>query len=402
MRKMLPVLLSLCLILNFQILHIQPAVARPGVSARGAVVIEQQSGRVLFGHNHRERLGPASTTKIMTAIVALEYGDITDIVTVSTHAANIEGSSMWLEAGEKISLEDLIWGLMLASGNDAATAIAEHISGSDEAFAVLMNETARRIGVSDTNFTNPHGLSDDNHYTTAIDLALITAYGLNIPKFAEIVATRRKIVSWEGREYGRTLNNHNRMLYLYEGSTGVKTGFTRATGRCLVSSAVRTFDDEIEMQLIAVTLNAPNDWADHKAMLDYGFYNFSPHILANENKIFTTIAVENGEIDILPLTIQSRYIFPLRNGELDSIEITENLPDFVEAPINAGDIAGNIIITLDGIEFSNYPLIAERSIARQKTIFGGEVPSREQPFRERFFENLLAVFSGWISVIASM
>ena len=401
MRK-LSILLSFCIIFSFQILNIQIVSARPGVSAQGAVLIEQQSGRILFGHRHRERLGPASTTKIMTAIVAFEYGDITDIVTISEHAAAVEGSSMWLEAGEKISLEHLIWGLMLASGNDAATAIAEHISGSEEKFAELMNETAQRIGVTDTNFTNPHGLSDDNHYTTALDLALITAYGLNIPKFAEIVATQRKIVSWEGREYGRTLNNHNRMLYLYEGSTGVKTGFTRATGRCLVSSAIRTFDDGTEMQLIAVTLNAPNDWADHTAMLNYGFYNFSPHILTVDGKIFATVAVANGEEEFLPLTVQGTHIFPLRAGELENVQITANLPEFIEAPINEGDVAGNILVTLDGVESSNYPLLAMRTIERQKTIFGGDVPPTEQSFGERFFENLLAVFSEWIRIVADI
>lgn len=376
--------------------------ARPGVSAHGAVVIEQQSGRILFGTRHRERLGPASTTKIMTAIVALEYGDITDIVAVSEHAAAVEGSSMWLEAGEKISLEDLIWGLMLASGNDAATAIAEHISGSEETFAELMNETARRIGTTDTNFTNPHGLSDDNHYTTALDLALITAYGLNIPKFAEIVGTQRKIVSWEGREYGRTLNNHNRMLYLYEGSTGVKTGFTRATGRCLVSSAIRTSDEGTSMQLIAVTLNAPDDWADHTAMLNYGFYNFSSHVLANADEQFTTIAVTNGVEEILPLTVQGTYIFPVRDGELGSAEISVNLPESVEAPISEGDVIGYITVTIDGTEFSNYPLFAMQSIARQTTIFGGEVPPTEQSFGERFWENLFAIFSEWIRIVADI
>jgi len=389
------------LILNLQVFNIQPAIARPGVSAQAAVLIEQQSGRVLFGTQHRERLGMASTTKIMTAIVALEHGDITDMVEVSVHAAAVEGSSMWLEAGEKIPLEDLIWGLMLASGNDAATAIAEHISGSEEAFAELMNETAARLGANNTNFTNPHGLSDDNHYTTALDLALITAYGLNIPKFAEIVATRRKVVSWEGREYGRTLNNHNRMLYLYEGSTGVKTGFTRATGRCLVSSAIRTDENGVEMQLIAVTLNAPNDWADHTAMLNYGFYHYSPRVLATADEEYAVIAVTNGEEESLPLVASGQYIFPVRSDE-QNLEIRKNLPESVEAPITAGDLIGNIIVVVDGVEYFNYPLSAGRSIARARTIFGGEVPPTEQSFGERFFENLFAVLLNWVKLAADV
>jgi len=336
----------------------------------------------------------------MTAIVALEHGNITDMVEVSVHAANVEGSSMWLEAGENIPLEDLIWGLMLASGNDAATAIAEHISGSEEDFAVLMNETALKIGAMDTNFTNPHGLAHDDHYTTAYDLALITAYGLNIPKFSEIVATRRKVVSWEGREYGRTLNNHNRMLYLYQGSTGVKTGFTRATGRCLVSSALKTDDNGVGMHLIAVTLNAPDDWADHRAMLDYGFYNFSHHVLACDSEEYGEIAVIKGEVEILPLKVSGQYIFPLRSSELENARITTNLPESVEAPISAGDVIGYITVTIDDEEYSNYPILAAASIERQKTIFGGVKPPSEQRFSERFWENIFTLLSNWITIAA--
>jgi len=382
-----------------QIFDVQPAAAQPYVSAQAAVLIEQQSGRILFGHKHRERLGMASTTKIMTAIVALEHGNLDDIVTVSAAAANVEGSSMWLEAGENIPLEDLIWGLMLASGNDAATAIAEHISGEIESFAELMNETAARIGVLDTNFTNPHGLSDENHYTTALDLAIITAYGLQIPKFAEIVATRRKIVSWEDRDYGRTLNNHNRMLNMYQGSTGVKTGFTRATGRCLVSSAVRDFDG-VEMQLIAVTLNAPNDWADHKAMLDYGFYNFAPRVLASPDEEFSTIAVTYGESEILPLKAGGQYIFPLRESERQTVRIAANMPDSIEAPIQTGDLVGHITVTIGDEEFSNYPIFAAMSIERKKTIFGGDVPPVEKSFGERFRENLVTLLEEWVRALA--
>jgi len=263
-----------------------------------------------------------------------------------------------------------------------------------------MNETAIRIGAMDTNFTNPHGLSDDAHYTTALDLVLITAYGLNIPKFAEIVATRRKIVSWEGRDYGRTLNNHNRMLYLYQGSTGVKTGFTRATGRCLVSSAIRADENGEEMQLIAVTLNAPDDWADHTAMLNYGFYNFAAYILACDSEEFGTIAVTNGEEDVLTLVVQDRYIFPLRSGERQDARIIVNVPDSIEAPVNMGDKIGYISVAIDGNDFSDYPIFAGSSILRRKTIFGGEVPPTEQSFGERFVENVIEVFANWVRVVA--
>jgi len=286
--------------------------------------------------------------------------------------------------------------------NDAATAIAEHIAGSTEDFAVLMNEYAARIGAMNTNFTNPHGLADDEHYTTALDLALIAAYGLNIPKFAEIVATRRKVVSWEGREYGRTLNNSNRMLYLYEGSTGVKTGFTRATGRTLVSSAVRTFEDDVPMQLIAVTLNAPSDWADHAAMLDYGFYNYAPRVLAQENEPFGSILVTNGEADVLPLKTAARYIFPLRADEELTAQVVSNVPQSVEAPIVAGERLGNITVTVDGVEFSDYPIFAGASVERRKSALGGVVPPTEQSFGERFVGNVFAVFADWVVLVAGI
>lgn len=200
------------------------AAAQPSVSAQSAVVMDAVSGRVLYDKNMEKRCGMASTTKIMTAITALENGNLEETVKVSASAAGVEGSSMYLSAGEEITLENLLYGLMLVSGNDAATAVAEHVGGSVEKFAVMMNEKAQAIGAVNTHFDNPHGLATDTHYTTAKDLATITAYGLKNDKFAEIVATKSKKVPWQGKSYQRQLTNHNKLLSMYEGCVGVKTG----------------------------------------------------------------------------------------------------------------------------------------------------------------------------------
>ena len=207
----------------------------------------------------------ASTTKIMTALVAIESSPLDKNVMISDMAIGTEGSSLYLKKGEIMSMSDLLMGLMLRSANDAAAAIAYEISGSIEAFADKMNEKAASIGVTDTHFTNPHGLDDENHYTTAADLAIITAEALKNDTFLEIVSTEKCIIkNFDGE--ARLLTNHNKLLSLYDGAIGVKTGFTKKSGRCLVGAAERD-----GMRLIAVTINAPDDWNDHEALFDFGF-----------------------------------------------------------------------------------------------------------------------------------
>ncbi|HHY79044.1 MAG TPA: D-alanyl-D-alanine carboxypeptidase, partial [Thermoanaerobacter sp.] len=191
----------------------------PSISAKAAIVMDQETGRVLYEKNSHEKLPMASTTKIMTLLVALEKGNLNDIVTVSKRAASVGGSSIWLSPGEKIDMESLLYGLMLNSGNDAATAIAEHIGGSVESFVEIMNQKAKEIGAYNTHFVTPSGLDIgiDDHYTTAYDLALITRYAFRYPKFAEIVSTKEKTIPWEGKEWDRYLRNKNKLLWIYEG-----------------------------------------------------------------------------------------------------------------------------------------------------------------------------------------
>lgn len=236
------------------------------LSAECACVIIAQTGECIFSKNADKTHSVASTTKIMTAITAIEEGNIQEVVSVSANAASQEGSSIYLRAGNRINLLDLIYGMMLNSGNDAACAVAEHIGGDVESFAVLMNEKAKKAGAKNTSFKNPSGLDEEGHFSTAEDMARITAYALKNELFSNIVSTKNaQIKVGEDICY---LKNHNKMLWNYDGCIGVKTGYTKKTGRCLVSAA-----EKDGITLIAVTLGAPDDWCDHEKMLDYGFAN---------------------------------------------------------------------------------------------------------------------------------
>ncbi|MEY4480004.1 MAG: hypothetical protein RLZZ267_682 [Bacillota bacterium] len=238
----------------------------PYISAQSSAVIDVVTGEFIFEKNASRPMLIASLTKIMTAIVALEYGDLADQVTVSANAFGEEGSSIYLQEGQKISLEDLLYGLMLRSGNDAAVSIAEHVGGSVEGFAIMMNDTARLIGMRHSHFVNPSGLDAPGHYSTAHDMAMLTAYSLTNPHFREIVQTGTKRISYPEQNTAYLWRNKNKMLRLYPGSDGVKTGYTKKAGRCLVSSATRN-----GKQIAVVTLKASSDWSDHRLLLNYGF-----------------------------------------------------------------------------------------------------------------------------------
>ncbi len=255
-----------------KILYTESAVAVnsnfSGTSAQSAVLISGDTGKVLFEQNSDAVLPMASTTKIMTALIVLENCNLEDTFKIPKEACGVEGSSIYLTPGENITIKDLLYGLMLESGNDAATALSIATAGNTEAFAALMNEKAKQMGLVNTSFSNPHGLSSDGHHTTARELAQITYTALKNPTFREICKTKSYIsTSLEGKQ--RYFSNHNRLLRLYSGCIGVKTGYTINSGRCLVTSAQRG-----DATYIAVTLNDRNDWNDHERMLDYAFSNF--------------------------------------------------------------------------------------------------------------------------------
>ena len=268
-------LLLLLLTMIMSVAMLVPAMAAaPSVNthAEAAALIDVTSGRILYSKNGDKKLRIASLTKIMTAIVAIEYGTLSDKVKTSINAYGVEGSSIYLKLGEEMSLHHLLYGLMLRSGNDAATAIAEHVGGSVDGFVRLMNEKAEQIGMTSSSFKNPHGLDADGHLSSANDMARLTAYALQNPVFRDIVKTPSIKVPNPYEKWDHLWRNKNKMLHLYDGADGVKTGYTKTAKRCLVSSATRD-----GQQLAAVTLNDGDDWADHARMLDYGFANFQLH-----------------------------------------------------------------------------------------------------------------------------
>ncbi len=311
-------------------------VALTGVSARGAVLMEAESGDVVFGQNENARLPMASTTKIMTALVALEALPLSTVVTVSREAVGVEGSSIYLVEGERLTLEELLYALLLESANDAAAAIAIAVAGSMEAFAALMNEKAATLGLKDTRFVNPHGLDDLHHYTTAYELALVARAALADPTFREICSTKRRVIPLHGDEGVRVLINHNRLLSSYEGCIGLKTGYTKKTGRCLVSAAERD-----GVTLIAVTLNAPDDWRDHTAMLDYGFSLYRSVILCEPGFYAAPLWTVSGEQDYVMVenTVSLTAILRRDHG---AIRCVVELPRFDFAPLRAGETLGQL------------------------------------------------------------
>ena len=236
------------------------------LSAESAILMDASDGSVLYEKNAHARKGMASTTKIMTALVAAQSMPLDKNILIPKEAVGIEGSSVYLTEGESLTVRQLLYALLLSSANDAATALAIASAGSVESFAEKMNLFAKELGLSDTHFINPHGLYHEDHYTTAFELALITAAALRNTTVKEIVSTYKTDIPLGNEKKGRLLVNHNKLLKLYEGAIGVKTGFTKKTGRCLVSAAERD-----GLTLIAVTLNAPDDWNDHIKMLDHGF-----------------------------------------------------------------------------------------------------------------------------------
>ncbi len=354
------------------------------ISAQSAVVIDAGSGRVLFSHNKDAKMGMASTTKIMTAITAIENAELDSVATVSPNAYSVEGSSMYLGLGEKLTLEELLWGLMLVSGNDAATAVAEHVSGSVEDFAELMNKTAEKVGAESSSFTNPHGLSDDNHYTTAHDLAKITAYALKNPKFREIASTRTKNIPWAGHDYDRYLVNHNKFLTMYEGCIGVKTGFTKATGRCLVTAVEKN-----GLQLVCVTLNAPDDWNDHKVMYDNAFSEYSAYKIKSAEEIISSAELKNGTADSVNLTAARDIFIPIKSDENTKIETMVIPFEDLRAPVTKGDTLGTFSVSIDGVACGEFPLVAAEAVEQRRIIF--------KPQSGSMAVSIKKVFWAWIT-----
>ena len=308
----------------------------------GYAVIEVSSGRLLNGSNENLRLPMASTTKAMTALVVLENASLSDIVEIPPAAVGIEGSSVYLKKGERFTVEELLYALMLRSGNDAAVALAVHTSGSVEEFVRKMNERAALMGLKDTKFVNPHGLHDENHYTTAYELALIAAEGLRNPHFKRIVSTKNIVIDGEGHEK-RYFANKNKILYNYEGATGVKTGFTRDSGRCLIASAERN-----GMEVVAVALNYYDYFELTARLMDEAFGNFEMKEVVSPDTVYKKVPVRgNRKIKEAELRAEFSRKYPLKKDGSEMVETVVEAVDSIRAPHSSGDDVGSVKVFKD-------------------------------------------------------
>ncbi len=344
LRKFTGILLSLALIFAVKI----PAQAELAVSAKAAILMHADSGRVLYEKNADEHMLIASTTKIMTAIVVLEHCELDDLVEVDSRSAGIEGSSMYLKAGESYTVEDLLYGLLLVSGNDAASALALHVADSMEEFAELMNAKAAELGMTESSFKNAHGLDEEGHYSTARDMAKLAAYCMGNEDFARIAGTVSHTVGEQ------TLVNHNRLLREYDGCLGLKTGYTMAAGRTLVTCAERD-----GARYVCVTLNDPADWDDHKALYDWAFANYSFAEVIPAGLSYEVPLISGAEMTAPAETEGAAYAL-IQNGESYDMEL--ELPAFAFAPISEGDRAGRAVACSDGQEIASVRIVYSEDV----------------------------------------
>lgn len=348
------------LLMGVACLLVLPGAARGeqvSTSAVGCVIIDADSGRVLLEHNAHQALPMASTTKVMTALLAIERGNLTDEVTCSRNAFGVPGTSIYLSEGETLTLEEMLYGLMMASGNDAATAIAEHIGGTVQDFCALMTERARELGCENTVFLTPHGLPCEGHYTTCCDLALIAREAMTHPVFRQIVSTSRAKIPWEGRDYDRVLNNKNRLLTTYEGATGIKTGYTKAAGRCLVFGAERN-----GLEIIGVVLNC-YDWFDEAArLMNLAFERYESQTMLQAGDEVALLPVHAGYQACVSVCPEGDLKAAVPMNALPQVEII--LPEQVEAPVAQGDVLGAARMMLNGEVLAEVKLVAAESVQR--------------------------------------
>lgn len=345
-------LLVLCLLFMLAM----PVAAAPQVAGKSAVLIDAQSGQILYEMAKDEKLPPASTTKILTAIIAIESGKLDEMVTVGPNPPLVEGTKVYLETGEKVRLRDLVLAALVHSANDAALAIGEYLAGSAPEFAKMMNAKAQAIGALNSNFVNPHGLSEENHYATAYDLALIGRYAMANETFRNMVKT--KVLDWNGRAWQTRLININKLLWNYDGADGIKTGYTSEAKSTIVASASRN-----GQTLIAVVLGSSggNIWQDAKGLLDYGFANFQGIELANPEKIVATVDITPKEkLQLVPKEAVQLALPQNGNKKIETRVVLAPL----QVPIEQGQTVGSLIFSLDGQEISRVELLAQNAVSR--------------------------------------
>ncbi|NMB24423.1 MAG: D-alanyl-D-alanine carboxypeptidase [Firmicutes bacterium] len=349
------------------------------ISASSAILVDGATGVALWAKNPNWQRPIASLTKIMTAAIVLEYGDLDTFLTVSPTAARTSGSSMYLRAGAPYQVGDLLHGLMLLSGNDAATALAEHFGGSEEQFVAQMNKKAQMLGALDTNFVNPHGLPAQGHYSTAHDLAMITRYALANPEFAEVVASKQATVLDPASGGLHPIYSKNRLLWELEGADGVKTGYTLAAGRCLVASATRN-----GRQVIAVILDGPRMWEDAKALLTYGLEEYETQLVGKKGQVFGTVGVEGGIASTVTAVIAQDVWVTLPKAA--PVEVEYILNGGLKAPLEEWAPLGTLMVKHGDEVIAETPLLAGQAVAARS--WAGYV----KHFAQRM-KNLLAVES---------
>lgn len=329
------------------------ALDAPSVSAQSAALMVADSRELIYGKNEHEQRGMASTTKIMTALLTLECASPQKQVTVTEQMAAVEGTSMGLLPGDKVTYHDLVYGMLLASGNDAANTAAISVAGSIPDFAKLMNNRAKQIGMHNTSFVTPSGLDDENHYSTAYDMALLGCEAITNPDFLLACSSVQAKLCYGNEPYTRYLSNHNRLLKTFDGAVGIKTGFTKKSGRCLVSAAERN-----GVTLVCVTLNAPNDWQDHQELLEYGFDSVS---VKTFDCALPQLTVYGGEAEKVSVELcEPLSIAAFCNSDRISTKVI--IKPYSIAPLKKGDIAGEVRISVDGKTVKSCPVTVKEDI----------------------------------------
>ncbi len=335
------------------------------ISAHKAILLDASTERALYEKDANSRSLIASTTKIMTALIVCEQCNMLDRMKIPKEAVGIEGSSIYLREGEVLTLQELLYGLMLHSGNDAAVALAIYCGGTVEGFVQLMNDKARQLGLTGTHFENPNGLDSPGHYSTARDLAVLAAYAMKNPVFSQTVSTKSVRIGQ------RNLTNHNKLLWRVAGADGVKTGFTKAAGRILVSSAVRD-----GRRLICVTINDGNDWVDHATLLEDGFSKYRLEQILSEGEPVGTVEIAGGQSEKVQLLTAEDFSFPLAENEKPQIILSG--PGFTYAPVVQGEQAGYAYICIGDQCVGKVPVVYSQTVEQQK-------PQEKKHFWDKWF-----------------
>lgn len=361
MKKIISAMLSVLFVFAFSITVNADDNSIPSISSESYVLYCVDNAKIIASKDENKRMKPASTTKLMTSLITLEEVASGNKRVKFTDEMIAEGSSMYLNVDEVVTLKDLATGMMMASGNDAANAAAVAVSGSVDKFADRMNERAKQIGMKNTHFVTPSGLDDENHYSTAYDLAVLMAYALENDDFAELTAQKSSTVSFiEPSSKKTSYSNHNRLLSMYEYCIGGKTGYTMAAGRCLVSAAEKN-----GLTLVCVTLNDKNDWNDHISLYDYGFSQYSCYS-SQDTEFFTDIPCVGGEDDTVTVTGEKDVCVVVESDDKEKIIRKIYIDSFLYAPVNKDEVVGRIEYLLDDKVISEIKLIAVDNVNFKK------------------------------------